>query len=469
MRSKETRRTEAPIIRYSKEPVIIPKAGCDWADTMVLNPAIIEDPTSDEIHMLFRATGPWPQKNLKGLSDPYPIFLGYAVSKDQGETWEADFDQPALAPALAYDLKDLYIEDDEGNTVVNYANGCIEDPRIFWLENELYVTAACRLFPPGPYWEGNKRRDNLPDWAMEEDNPLGSAAYRNDTTTVLFKLNLERLKEKDYERAFQYVCRLTDGNVSDNRDVFLFPQKLRIHGKLQYVMLHRPNNPDAFEVGKGIFKPSMFLAAAENIKDFEGSQVTHEVLATSRFDWEEERIGASFPPIKIAEGEWLISYHGKKLPKVGYTQSFMILQEQEDGFPTIIHRCSERLMYAKQEWEMPDKFACPCIFTTGGIVKGDELMMSYGAADQKIGMAWTKLDELVDYIRTFDWEGNKMQQREVIRRYENNPILEAKDVPYSATLIFNAGVAKYQGRYVMMFRNDYNYTKTGPFGFEGTN
>lgn len=56
-----------------------------------------------------------------------------------------------------------------------------------------------------------------------------------------------------------------------------------------------------------------------------------------------------------------------------------------------------------------------------------------------------------------------------IKRYENNPILEAKDVPYEATLIFNAGVVKYQGRYVMVFRNDYNYTKKGPFGFEGTN
>lgn len=43
----------------------------------------------------------------------------------------------------------------------------------------------------------------------------------------------------------------------------------------------------------------------------------------------------------------------------------------------------------------------------------------------------------------------------VIRRYEGNPVLAADDVPYPATLVFNAGITKYQGKYVMVFRNDY--------------
>jgi len=42
-----------------------------------------------------------------------------------------------------------------------------------------------------------------------------------------------------------------------------------------------------------------------------------------------------------------------------------------------------------------------------------------------------------------------------VTRHPANPILSAKDVPYEATLVYNAGVAKYQGRYVMAFRNDY--------------
>ena len=39
-----------------------------------------------------------------------------------------------------------------------------------------------------------------------------------------------------------------------------------------------------------------------------------------------------------------------------------------------------------------------------------------------------------------------------IQRYAGNPILSADRIPYPATLIFNAGVAKFQGRYVMVFR-----------------
>lgn len=397
-----------PIIRYSEQPVLEPKKGCTWADTMVLNPAIVKDEKTDVLHMLFRATGPWPAKNLKGKSDPYPIFLGYAKSEDRGETWQPDFSRPALAPALEYEEENMYITDVYGNRVVNYANGCIEDPRIFYLEGQTYLTAACRMFPPGPYWEGDKRRDNLPDWAMNPDNTFGTTAYRNDTTTVLYRLDVEKLAKGEYEKAFGYVCRLTDGNVTDNRDVFLFPEKMKIDGKMQYIMLHRPDMPDKFAAGRGMYKPSIFLAAAERLEDFATDKCTHRLLAAGIFEWEEERVGASFPPISLGDGKWLVSYHGKQLPDYGYTQSFMILEEVENDFPRIIHRCPKRLMYARQKWELPDKFECPCIFTTGGIVLEDELIMSYGAADQKVGIAWADFDEIVDYVSTFDKDGNEI-------------------------------------------------------------
>lgn len=55
-----------------------------------------------------------------------------------------------------------------------------------------------------------------------------------------------------------------------------------------------------------------------------------------------------------------------------------------------------------------------------------------------------------------------------IIRHPGNPILSAANIPYPATLIFNAGVAKFRGRYVMLFRNDYGGTP-GQDGFAGTN
>lgn len=402
-----------PVFRYLPKPALEAKEGCSWADTMVLNPAIIKDPVKkDIIHMIFRATGPMQEKRMDGSPyDPYPIFLGYAKSKDGGRNWKADFSRPALSPALKYDIDEMYITDDEGRKVINYANGCIEDPRIFEVEGELYLSVACRMFPPGPYWEGGGTHTNKPEWAKNKDNPFGQVAHKNVTVSVLYKLDLDRLINRDYDNAFTYVCNLTDGNKDDNRDVFLFPEKMKINGKMQYVMIHRPNNPALFLNNNGTYKPSIMLSAAENIKDFATDKAVHKLLATGIFDWEEEKIGASWPPIKIGDRQWLLPYHGKQLPKYGYTQSFMILEEQENDFPRIIHRCSDRLMYAQQEWELPDKFPCPCIFTTGGIVNDDgTLIISYGAADQRIGIAWVDFQELIDYIKNFDERGQRIRR-----------------------------------------------------------
>lgn len=47
----------------------------------------------------------------------------------------------------------------------------------------------------------------------------------------------------------------------------------------------------------------------------------------------------------------------------------------------------------------------------------------------------------------------------IVRRYPGNPILSADDVPYESRLAYNPGVVKYQGRYVMVFRNDYGFSE----------
>lgn len=49
----------------------------------------------------------------------------------------------------------------------------------------------------------------------------------------------------------------------------------------------------------------------------------------------------------------------------------------------------------------------------------------------------------------------------LIRRHPANPILTPADVPYGPAMVFNAGVTKYNGRYVMVFRNDYGDADTG--------
>ncbi len=68
--------------------------------------------------------------------------------------------------------------------------------------------------------------------------------------------------------------------------------------------------------------------------------------------------------------------------------------------------------------------------------------------------------------RLKQWKGSS-----AIKKLEK-PILMCKDIPYNASLIFNAGVAKFKGKYVMVFRNDYGTNRElfeNGRRFEGTN
>jgi len=41
----------------------------------------------------------------------------------------------------------------------------------------------------------------------------------------------------------------------------------------------------------------------------------------------------------------------------------------------------------------------------------------------------------------------------LIKRYHNNPILTKDDAPYPVATVHNAGVVKFDGRYIMIFRS----------------
>ncbi len=58
-------------------------------------------------------------------------------------------------------------------------------------------------------------------------------------------------------------------------------------------------------------------------------------------------------------------------------------------------------------------------------------------------------------MSNYDSESEKLFSHPCVKRYELNPILTAQDVPYNPALVFNAGAVKFQGKYVMVFRNDY--------------
>ena len=67
---------------------------------------------------------------------------------------------------------------------------------------------------------------------------------------------------------------------------------------------------------------------------------------------------------------------------------------------------------------------------------------------------------MIDPFKPKPYPG-EMHSSSIIRRYEGNPLLTKDDVPYPATLVFNAGVIKYRDLYyiaprVDLFDEEYN-------------
>ena len=377
--------------------VLTPVKGCPFASEMVLNPAIIKDPERDIIHMLVRTSGPWEQKRLEGKPLPYPIFLAYGFSLDGGKSFEFDFSTPALAPLLKYEKDEILVPDGRGELVPAFHNGCIEDPRLFFVEGDCYLTVACRMFPPGPYWEQDEPTQCMPEWAKGEDSPYESA--ENLTVTVLYRVDLDALAQKKYGEAFKFITSLTDPARGQDRDVVIFPNKMMIDGKLQYVMIHRPVSPYKYDEFKDQPLPSMVISAAPDFYSFAKNATRRELLYVPSLEWQKNRVGASTPMIDMGEGEWLLSFHGKQDDAVGYTQSFMILKERENDFPEITHLNPERWIVNEADFEEPKKFGIPCVFFTGMIKEGDELLVSYGAADEFAAVMRLDYKEVVKTLR----------------------------------------------------------------------
>jgi len=50
-------------------------------------------------------------------------------------------------------------------------------------------------------------------------------------------------------------------------------------------------------------------------------------------------------------------------------------------------------------------------------------------------------------------KGKQTMTKELVKRYEGNPILTKDDIPYTIETVHNAGVVKFDGRYIMLFRS----------------
>ena len=170
-----------------------------------------------------------------------------------------------------------------------------------------------------------------------------------------------------------------------NRNGVMFPEK--INGN--YAMLSRPSDNGHTPFGDIYYSESPDLC-------YWGK---HRYVMGTKGGWQSTKIGAGPIPIKTDEG-WLLFYHGVLTSCNGFVYSFGACLLDLDKPWKVIYRTEPYLLSPQMPYEQigdVPNVAFPCAALTDADT--GRIAIYYGGADTVICMAFTKVDEVVDFIK----------------------------------------------------------------------
>jgi beta-1,2-mannobiose phosphorylase / 1,2-beta-oligomannan phosphorylase len=169
-----------------------------------------------------------------------------------------------------------------------------------------------------------------------------------------------------------------------NKDAVLFPEK--ISGS--YYMLHRPT-------GSGLGGPYIWVAKSPDLLHWG----ENKCVAQSRLGmWDSARVGAGAAPIKTARG-WLVIYHGVEiLTQYSHRYCLGAILLKIDDPSIVIARSEKPFMVPEASYEVEGFFG-NVVFSNGHVVRGDEVLLYYGAADSYCCGARLSLSEILASLK----------------------------------------------------------------------
>ncbi|MBU0492593.1 MAG: glycoside hydrolase family 130 protein [Chloroflexi bacterium] len=216
------------------------------------------------------------------------------------------------------------------------------DPRVCWIEDRYYVT-----------------------WCNGYHGPTIGVGYTTD-----------------FERFYQ----LENAFLPYNRNGVLFPKK--ING--QYAMLSRPSDTGHTPFG------DIFYSVSPDMCHW---GCHRQVMGPEPRSWQSTKIGAGPTPIETTEG-WLLIYHGVLTSCNGYVYSMGAALLDIDEPWRVRYRAAPYLLSPRELYECVGDtpnvvFPCAALFDapTG------RLAIYYGAADTVTCLAYTQVDDLIEYIK----------------------------------------------------------------------
>jgi beta-1,4-mannooligosaccharide/beta-1,4-mannosyl-N-acetylglucosamine phosphorylase len=215
------------------------------------------------------------------------------------------------------------------------------DPRLLWLEDRYYIT-----------------------WCNGYHGPTIGVGYTYD-----------------FEKFYQ----IENAYLPFNRNGVLFPRKIR--GK--YVMYSRPSDNGHTPFGDIYYSESPDMT----------HWGCHRYVFGATLPWCYTKVGAGAIPIETSEG-WLVIYHGVLTSCNGFVYSMSAALMDLNQPWKVIARAAPYLLSPQMQYEcvgdVPNvTFPCAAIVD----VDTNRLAIYYGAADTVTAMAFTKVDDLVQWVK----------------------------------------------------------------------
>lgn len=184
-------------------------------------------------------------------------------------------------------------------------------------------------------------------------------------------------------RDFRNFDMIENALLPCNRNGVLFPRK--INGN--YVMLSRPSDAGHTPFGE------IFLSHSPDLVHWG----RHRFVMGPREPWESTKIGAGPVPIETSDG-WLLIYHGVLTSCNGFVYHFGAALLDLDEPWKVIARGKQYLMSPlmlyEQVGDVPN-----VVFPCATIQDGDRIAIYYGCADTVIGLAFTRVSNLLQFVR----------------------------------------------------------------------
>ena len=191
---------------------------------------------------------------------------------------------------------------------------------------------------------------------------------------------------------FKTFTRIENPFVPFNRNAVLFPRQVGGY----YTLLSRPSDSGHTPFG------DIFLSQSPDM-EFWGRH--RHVMGKGKNWWEAVKIGGGAAPIETSLG-WLLFYHGVTSTCNGYVYSIggAILDRDEPS--KVLYRCADYLLTPETDYEergFVPNVCFPCA-TLQDAATG-RIAVYYGCADSYVGLAFTTVDEVCDYIIAHDNAG----------------------------------------------------------------